>query len=76
MTGNRHIGTLNFLKKFFANFLIFKIFHFVEDAGPLLEYYSPLIQWIDNINSNEQRVVGWEVEGEGEAFAELIHFIL
>nr|CAD2167968.1 unnamed protein product [Meloidogyne enterolobii] len=38
--------------------------------GPLLEYYSPLIQWIDNINSNEQRVVGWEVEGEGEAFAE------
>ncbi|CAK5100656.1 unnamed protein product [Meloidogyne enterolobii] len=40
------------------------------DAGPLLEYYSPLIQWLGNINSNEQRVVGWEVEGEGEAFAE------
>uniref|UniRef100_A0A914L9R7 Angiotensin-converting enzyme n=1 Tax=Meloidogyne incognita TaxID=6306 RepID=A0A914L9R7_MELIC len=40
------------------------------DAGPLLAYYSPLIQWLGNINSNEQRVVGWEVEGEGEAFAE------
>uniref|UniRef100_A0A1I8BFK6 EB domain-containing protein n=1 Tax=Meloidogyne hapla TaxID=6305 RepID=A0A1I8BFK6_MELHA len=40
------------------------------DATPLLEYYSPLIQWLNNLNTNEQRIVGWEIEGDGEAFAE------
>ncbi|KAI1725833.1 angiotensin-converting enzyme domain-containing protein [Ditylenchus destructor] len=30
------------------------------DAGPLLQYYEPLISWLSNINQHEQVVLGWE----------------
>ncbi|KAF7634152.1 Angiotensin-converting enzyme [Meloidogyne graminicola] len=41
------------------------------NASPLLEYYSPLIEWLNNINMNEQRFVGWEMDrGKEEPFNE------
>ncbi|KAI3415511.1 hypothetical protein GPALN_005117 [Globodera pallida] len=39
------------------------------DAGPLLEYYSPLLEWLKNTNEVEQRVVGWD-KSKDELFPE------
>ncbi|KAL3108156.1 hypothetical protein niasHT_016347 [Heterodera trifolii] len=39
------------------------------DAGPLLEYYAPLLAWLKRTNEAEQRVIGWD-KSKGELFTD------